>query len=129
MREVTQKMATRRVTPAETVPAEVDNSENAVLAFTSKSDKEDNRRVLFTIDGDEFSVPGKFGPNVTLRFMNDMRKHGEMPAVLGLLEKTLGEDKLEKLLDWDDLTDEVMGQIIDQVMNLVIGESAGVSGK
>ncbi|MDQ0907788.1 hypothetical protein QFZ22_003773 [Streptomyces canus] len=124
------KMATpRKTAAAKPVADEVDNSENAVLSFTSNPDKAEDRRVLFTIDGDEYSVPAKFGPNVTLKFMNDMRKHGEMPAVLALLEKTLGEAKVEKLLDWDDLTDEVMAQIIDQVLTLVIGDSAGATGK
>lgn len=109
---------------------EVDNSTSgSVLAFKSSTEKKAERVVLFTIDDEEYSVPAVFGARITLRFLNDMRKHGEMTAVLALLEKTLGEDALEKLLDWEDLSDEIMGQIMDLVIDLVIKESAKNSGK
>lgn len=126
-------MATAPRKAAATKPVttdEVDNSTSgSVLAFKSNAETKTERVVLFTIDDEEYSVPAVFGTRTVLRFLNDMRKHSEMTAVLALLEKTLGEDALEKLLDWEDLSDEIMGQIIDLVVGLVVEEANKNSGK
>ncbi|MET7739621.1 hypothetical protein [Streptomyces sp. NPDC005385] len=109
--------------------AEVDNSASAVLAFKSTDTEKVERVHIFSVDNEKYTVPAVFGTRIVLRFMNEMRKNGEMQAVLTLLEKTLGEEALERLLDWEGLTDEYMTQIIDLVVGLVIEEGNKNSGK
>lgn len=108
---------------------EVDNSTGGPLVIKS-SGKARERVVLFTIDEDEFSVPAKPGPNVTLKFLDEMRRTGnEMFAALGLLEAMLGKDKYQELLDYEELSDELLGTILEQVVKLAMDRVEAVAGK
>lgn len=88
------------------------------------------RVTLFTIDDVEYTVPKKPGANVTLKFLNEMRKSGnEMFAALGLLESMLGEVKYNELLDYDELDDETLGKILEQVVKLAMDRVEDNTGK
>lgn len=88
------------------------------------------RTVLFTIDDKEFSVPSKPGANVTLKFLNEMRKsQNEMFAALGLLESMLGVDAYNELLDYDELTDDLLGKILEQVVKIAMDRVEATTGK
>jgi len=105
----------------------VDNSGPIVV---KSSGKKKDRVVLFTIDDVEYSVPAKPGVNVTLKFLNEMRKSGnEMFAALGLLEAMLGEEKYNELLDYEELEDELLGQILEQVVKLAMDRVEENQGK
>lgn len=123
-------MATRRVTAAlaeDTVEETVENSGPMVI---KSSGKKGERVVLFTIDDVEYSVPAKPGPNVTLKFLDEMRRTGnEMFAALGLLEAMLGKEKYQDLLDYEELEDELLGNILEQVVNLAMSRVEGPAGK
>lgn len=122
-------MATaRRVQAVEEVVEEtVDNS--APLAFKSTGKKVD-RVVLFTIDDEEFDVPTKPGVNVTLKFLDEMRRTGnEMFAALSLLETMLGKEAYNKFLDYDEMDDDLMSQVLEQVVAIAMARTEGTSGK
>lgn len=112
----------------ETVPEEtVDNSGPIVVHSTGKVP---DRVILFTIDDNEFSVPAKPGVNVTLRFLDEMRRtSNEMFAALGLLEVMLGKDKYQELLDFDELDDDLLGKILEQVVKLALDRIEEPAGK
>jgi hypothetical protein len=115
------------VVPEETETEAVDNSGPIVVKSSGKARE---RVVLFTIDDEEFSVPAKPGVNVTLKFLNEMRKSGnDMFAALGLLEAMLGQEKYDKLLDYDELEDELLGRILEQVVKLAMDRVEETSGK
>ena len=122
-------MATRRVTAALAEDAVEETVENGGPIVVKSSGKTRERIVLFTIDDEEFSVPAKPGPNVTLKFLDEMRRTGnEMFAALGLLEAMLGKEKYAALLDYEELEDDLLGQILEQVVKLAmdrVEESAG----
>lgn len=119
-------MATRPSVPV-TTEETVSNSGPIVVKSSGKTRE---RVVLFTIDDVEYSVPKKPGANVTLKFLDEMRRTGnEMFAAMSLLETMLGKDKYQDLLNYEELEDELLGQILSQVVELAMGTVDAVSGK
>jgi hypothetical protein len=118
--------------PAKKVEAEAVeevSNENGPIVVKS-SGKAQERVVLFTIDDEEFTVPAKPGVNITLKFINEMRRsNNEMFAALQLLEAMLGKDKYDRLLDYDELDDELLGKILEQVVKLAMERVEETSGK
>jgi hypothetical protein len=101
-----------------------------LLSLKSNKDRKDDRVPLFTIDDREYTVPAKPRMNITLKFMNEMRKSGnELYAAMQLLEDMLGTDNYQDLLNWDDLDDDVLGQIITQCIELATARTDGEKGK
>jgi hypothetical protein len=107
----------------------VDNSTSSVIAVKSSGVKKD-RVVLFTIDDVEYDVPAKPGINITLKFLNTMRKSdNEMFAALQLLEDMLGAEKYADLLNFEELTDELLGKILEQCVALAMTRVEDQAGK
>lgn len=121
-------MPAAKKTSVEVEEVEVSNANGPIVVKSSGKNKE--RVVLFTIDDEEFTVPKKPGVNVTLKFINEMRKsNNEMFAALGLLEAMLGKEKYDQLLDYDELDDELLGKILEQVVKLAMERVEETSGK
>lgn len=99
------------------------------IIVTSKNEKKD-KIVLFTIDDKEFTVPAKPGMRVALKFLNQMKKSdNEMYGMLQLLEDMLGEEQYNALLDYEELTDELVGKIAEQCITLALGNAQETTGK
>lgn len=99
------------------------------IIVKSSGEKKD-RIVLFTIDDKEYTVPAKPGMNVALKFLNQMKKSdNEMFGMLQLLQDMLGNEQYEALLDYDDLSDELVGKIAEQCVSLALGGSQETVGK
>lgn len=106
----------------------VDNT-NGPKAYTSSSEKK-ARVTLFTIDDVEYTVPAKPGPNVTLKFLDELRRTGnEMFAALSLLETMLGKDSYQAFLDWEDLQDDQLSDVLEQVVGLAMNRVDETTGK
>ncbi|HEY6013254.1 MAG TPA: hypothetical protein VIU37_04585 [Candidatus Limnocylindrales bacterium] len=84
-------------------------------------EQESDSIVLFTLDGINYYVPRKPGPNVALAYLRDVRHHGEEYARAGLLERFIGEDGMDALADYEDLKDEDMAAIWQLVEKHVLG--------
>lgn len=118
-------------TTAKKTVAKVDDEtvENTGPIIVKSSGVTKERVTLFQIDDVDYTVPAKPGVNITLKFLNEMRKTGnEMFAALGLLEAMLGVDAYNELLEFDELDDELLGTILEQVVKLAmerVEESAG----
>lgn len=120
-------MATRPRVPVATDEETVSNNGPIVVKSSGKARE---RVVLFIIDDVEFSVPSKPGASITLRFLDEMRRTGnEMYAAMGLLEAMLGKDKYQDLLAYEELEDDLLGQILGQVVELAMGTVDTVAGK
>jgi hypothetical protein len=115
---------------------EVDNnSDVATPRRIKKGSRKAPRVTLFEYEDEdgnvtEFTVPEKPGPNVTLKFLNELRKSGnEMFASMSLLESMLGKEKYEELLDIEDLEDDDLANILEAVVKLAMERAEEVSGK
>jgi len=103
---------------------------NSRPIIVKSSGEKNDRIVLFTIDDQEFTVPAKPGMKVALKFLNQMKKSdNEMFGMLQLLEDMLGPDQYEALLDYDELSDELVGKIAEQCVTLALGNAQETTGK
>lgn len=120
-------MADTKNTHTAEVEESVDNS--APKAYKSNAVKGE-RVTLFTIDDKAYTVPAKPGANVTLKFLDELRRTGnEMFAALSLMQSMLGKEAYEEFLDWDDMSDDVMTEVLEQVVQLALAKVEDSSGK
>lgn len=92
------------------------------IALTTKSTEEVETIELFSIDGTSYTIPNKARVNVGLRYMKIMRDEGGSAADAWLLEALLGKEAFEALMDYDDLTPDVLEQIVEAAAKVVLGE-------
>lgn len=88
-----------------------------------------DRIELFAINGKSYSIPKRPGPNVTIRYLRDVRRHGKEHAIAGLMEAMLGTEGMDALADYEDLTDEEMDSVMDAVQRHVLGPLEKKTGK
>lgn len=129
-------MAGRTVKAVADVPEEVSN-ENAVVGprRIKKGARAVSRVTLFEYEDESgevtvFTVPEKPGPNITLKFLDELRRSGnEMFASMSLLESMLGKEKYNELLDIEDLEDDDLAAILELVVKLAMERAEEVTGK
>lgn len=76
---------------------------------------------LFSIDGKVYEVPAKPPLTIALKYLTEMRTLGSGFAEMALLERLLGEEGYTALLNFDELTPEVFGQVVDAASTLALG--------
>jgi hypothetical protein len=107
--------------------AAVENSGPIIVKSTGE--KKD-RVVLFTIDDRDFTVPAKPSMRVAMKFLNQMKKSdNEMYGMLQLLEDMLGEEQYNAFLDYEELSDELIGKVSEQCITLALGSTKETTGK
>lgn len=65
---------------------------------------EDDRIVIFHLNGVDYSIPKNPRIGLGLRFANDRRTYGADVAVMNLLKSMLGDEGFEALISYEDLT-------------------------
>jgi hypothetical protein len=109
---------------------EDETMDNSGPAAYKSAETTSDRTVLFTIDDEEYTVPTKPGPNVTLKFLDELRRTGnEMFAALSLLESMLGKEKYQEFLNWDGMEDDVLTDVLSQVTTLALARTEDNAGK
>ncbi len=121
---------------ADDLPEDVSNANSVVgPRRIKKGSKAISRVTLFEYEDEDgtvtdFTVPEKPGPNITLTFLDELRKTGnEMFASMSLLESMLGKEKYQELLGIEDLEDEDLAAILEAVVKLAMEKAEEVSGK
>lgn len=83
---------------------------------------EEDRQELFRLDDERvFYVPRKVGPNVSIAYLRDVKRHGETYATAALMERMLGEEAMDALAEYDDLTEDELERIGKIVQKWVFG--------
>ena len=130
------KAPTTRRTTRNTVA--VPGPDEGVLAITTSEPKpdEEERRTLFTIDGEEFTVPKVIDERLTFLAMNYMRTEGALFTAMYLTELLLGKaqnTQLVRLYEQHRITKEqfeqVSGLINDLFLNRMKGDDTEAAGK
>jgi len=101
---------------------------NMKPVLLSKANDEDTEMVeIFEIDGRGYSIPSRAKVNEVLRYLRTLRKENEDVANAELLERMLGEDAYEALMEFEGLTQENLKEIMAIVQHVVMGpaETAG----
>jgi hypothetical protein len=86
-----------------------------------ESSTEPEQIVLFSLDGRDYYVPKRIGPNVAMAYMRDIRKRGLEYARAGILERLIGKEGLDALADFDGLTEEDLDSLMKAVDKHVLG--------
>jgi hypothetical protein len=85
------------------------------------SDQPADRVVLFYIDDREYTIELRPGVNVGLRYLHLVRTAGESHAQAYLLERLLGTEGYEALMNHDDLTAAEFQRIFEVASELTLG--------
>lgn len=95
--------------------------ERKAIALVTPDVLNEERVTVFSIDDVDYTVPANPRPNVSLRFMRNIKNHDENYAMAQLMEDMLGVDGWDALCDFDALTDDELTQIMDLVQELAMG--------
>jgi len=84
-----------------------------------RTGKEVEREALFSVDGNEVTVPKEFSASFALQYVDRSRKSGLDNAASWLLETALGPEGYALLLGFEELEpadlEKVMGVLLDKV--------------
>lgn len=98
-----------------------DDDEPQILRIKSSgTDAEPERKPLFYIDDEVYTAPAKVGPNVGLKYLRILRTRGEEVGAAFMLETLLGTEGYEALMDYDELTDDQLAQIIESASKIMM---------
>lgn len=92
-----------------------------MIEFKSASADEVELVDLFSIDGKVYQVPAKPRLNVALRYLDEMRRRGEIFAGMKLLEDLLGDEGFKALMEYDGLTSENLNAVLKVASELALG--------
>jgi len=92
------------------------------ISLTSKPAEEVETIELFSIDGVSYTIPNKARVNVGLKYMKLMREQSPTAADAWLLEELVGKEGFEALTGYDDLSAEILEQIVAAAAKVVLGE-------
>ncbi len=82
------------------------------VRITSSKTTERDTETLFYIDDEEFRIPCKVPPNVTLKFIRDMRAGQVESAVAKAFDNLIGRRAVDRLAECEALTEEQLAQIM-----------------
>jgi hypothetical protein len=90
------------------------------LRLTS-SNEPAQRVPLFYINDVEYSVSARPGVNVALKYIHLFRTEGDTVATAYLLDRLLGSEGYQALMNYDDLTVEQFARICEIATQLTLG--------
>lgn len=92
----------------------------APLEITSGSRKAGRRVVVFYIDGTPHSVPEDPPAIIMINYLDQVRRHGPVPASTYLLEAMLGPESYAALRASEDITQDQLRQVIRKVDEILM---------
>lgn len=90
---------------------------------------EEERETLFFIDDEEFTIPKKIRPNITIQYLQDTYDKGQEFALAAAMREVLGADGMEALAESDFVGEEQMRQIMDIVERKLLAQMKSTLGK
>ena len=102
-----------------TVPLDLDGFEPVRL---SSAPVAEDRIPLFYVDETEYTIPRTISRGVSLWFLRLAGEIGETRAAPQLLERLLGEEGYQALVDSPSLTDDELNAIIDLAVRVAFGQ-------
>jgi hypothetical protein len=97
-----------------------------VIALQSAKKPAAVKRVeLFSIDGEVYSVPTSVSRNVGLKYVHIARKEGPEAAADYMLESLLGQEGYEALINFEDLSEDDLKNIVEACSHIMVAASKG----
>ena len=98
------------------------------LDAQAKSDQPVEMVDLFHLNGKTYQVQGKPRVNLALKFMWQRKTVGELEAASNLLVEMLGEEAFQTLMEYEDLTPEILEQVCSAASKVAMGELETATG-
>lgn len=92
-----------------------------IIRLKSGGKKKPHRVPLFYIDDKMFTIEAKAKPNDSLRYLDIMRRQGQEAAIGFMMETLVGEAGWQALMDYDELTEDDLEQIIRAAQKIMTG--------
>lgn len=113
-------MTTKAPTPRTTRPRVEPTPTEGILQITTSAPAPaaDDRKPLFSVDGEDFTVPKKIDERLTFLAMNKIRTDGAVMGSMYLIELLLGKEQYGRLIDLYE-QERIKPPEFDQVTALV----------
>ncbi|WP_030917297.1 hypothetical protein [Streptomyces sp. NRRL B-24720] len=126
---------TTRAPKTRTAPADTTEGGTLALSTTDTTPVEEVREPLFSVDGQDFTVPKVISPRVVFLALNSLRKDGPVYGAMYLMELLLGSTQYAQLIELyeqERITQEQFDQVSGLVSNLFFkhfNDSPDAAGK
>ncbi len=107
-------------------PEPADPTEPAPVVLSTKTEVDESRKTLFSIDGVDYTIPARPRPNLALKFMWQTKTIGEDEAGINLLIAMLGEEGFKALSEYEQLTTEQFVQVMTIAQDVAMGSLEAV---
>lgn len=98
------------------------------IHIDTKNQPEAERDPLFYIDGVEYTIPSKVPASLGLRYLRVLREEGAAEAAGEMLERVLGTETYDALMECEAVDDEQMQRIMRIVEHKVMGQLESTTG-
>jgi len=105
------------------MPGPIDLDRTKPAREQAASDRK--KLTLFRLNEQDYKVDARPPVTLALRYLDDLRKHGEDLAVAKMLPALLGETGWSALLAEEDLTGEEFEAVVKAASSLVMGSLEG----
>lgn len=92
-----------------------------IIRLKSGGKKKSRRVPLFYINDKMFTIEAKAKPNDSLRYLDITRRQGQEAAIGFMMETLVGVDGWQALMNYDELTEDDLEQIIKAAMKIMTG--------
>jgi hypothetical protein len=106
---------------AEKATAKTETKPRLKVAVFGPDEPVKHGATAFEFDGKPYAISSKVGPAAQMRYMRNLRKHNPLYALTDLMEHVLGEQAMDVLTGYDDLTPDEMRAVSDIVEQYVVG--------
>lgn len=86
-----------------------------------KTDEPTEAVHLFTLNGVEYTIPGKPRVNIALKYLKLARQKSEIEAAMHLLPSMIGEEAFDALTEYDDLTTDMLEKVCMAAAKVTMG--------
>lgn len=113
----------RRKTTKTTTEAVTDQDFQPLVLRTLTEEERgpEERVVLFTLDGVDYTIPKRFPVRLGLKIIRTMRRSGHDIAAAELLEEAIGTEAYDALVSYPDLKQEHIARLFEIVQALALG--------
>jgi hypothetical protein len=89
----------------------------------------DQRVPAFSINGEVYTILTRPKTNAGLKYIHLARTRGDAVAVDFMLETLLGRDGYQALMDFDDLTEDNLKDVMEAASRIMLGTVEGPKGR
>lgn len=102
---------------------------NIVSLRSAVNPPQDQRVPAFSINGTVYTIATRPKTNAGLKYIHLARTRGQEIAVDFMLETLLGKEGYQALMDFDDLTEQNLTEVIEAASKIMLGAVEGPKGK